>query len=101
MSENPLTELVMVAANLKGAAPQFFAQLVEAIRLLEVQSITEMVAADRSEELFRQQGRVKTIQQIRRHLQECQQLRDQYTRRSTNARPVAQSSADPGWPARQ
>jgi hypothetical protein len=86
MSDKPLVDLVMVAANLKTASPQLFAQLVDAVRSFEKQAITEMVAGEQPHEVFRAQGKVKTIQQLRRHLQQCSELRDTYQRRDQNAR---------------
>jgi hypothetical protein len=87
MAHTPLVELVMSAANLKAAAPQFYAQLCDALRAYEVQAIAEMLAGDTPHDLFRSQGKVKTVQQLRKHLNECFELRDTYSRRDQNARP--------------
>jgi hypothetical protein len=85
MSKNPLTDIVMAAAPLKAAAPQQFAALVEAIRSYEVATITDMVSKDNSHDVFRAQGGVKILSALRRHLQECSELRATYQRREPNA----------------
>jgi hypothetical protein len=87
MATNPLADIVMAAALLKGAAPQFYSQLCDALRAYEVQSIAEILSSDVPHEMFRAQGKIKTIQQLRKHLNECTQLRDTYTRRDSNGRP--------------
>jgi hypothetical protein len=81
-NRNPLTEIVMAAANLKAAAPQHFAALVDAIRAYEKQAIVDMVSGDQPHEIFRAQGGVKIISALRKQLVECTELRDQYQRRS-------------------
>jgi len=87
MATNPLAEFVMAAALLKGAQPQFFQQLCDAVRAYEVQAIGEMLAGEAPHDMFRAQGKVKTVQQLRKHLVECAELRETYTRRETNVRP--------------
>jgi hypothetical protein len=89
MATSPLVDLVMAAANLKAAAPQFYVQMCEALRAYEVQAIAEILASDVPHELFRVQGKIKTVQQLRKHLNECTELRDTYTRREVNGRPSA------------
>jgi hypothetical protein len=91
MASNPLADLVMAAAQLKGAAPQFFSQLCDAMRAYEVQAITEILASDVPHELFRVQGKIKTVQQLRKHLNDCVELRETYTRRDAHARSSAPS----------
>lgn len=88
MANSPLTDLVMAASQLKAAAPQFYAQLIEAMRALEVQSILELGSAD-GNDIYRAQGKLKSIQQLRKHLIECSELRDTYTRRDQHARQPA------------
>lgn len=78
----------MAAAQLKAAAPQFYSQLTEAMRALEVQSILELGSAD-GNDVYRAQGKMKSIQHLRKHLVECAEMRDTYTRRDQNARQPA------------
>lgn len=85
MSKNPLTDIVMAAAPLKAAAPQQFAALVEAVRAYEIATIADMVSSENPHDVFRCQGGVKLVQQLRRHLQECSELRATYQRREPNA----------------
>jgi hypothetical protein len=89
MATNPLADLVLAAAHLKGASPKFFADLCNSLRGLEVQAISEILASDDPHDLFRAQGKVKTIQLLRKHLNECAELRDTYHRRELNGRPTA------------
>ena len=89
MAANPLVDIVMAAAQLKAAAPQFYVQLCDALRSYEVQGITEMLASDVPHEMFRAQGKIKTIQQLRKHLNECTEMRETFTRRDANARSTA------------
>ena len=89
MSNTPLTDLVMAAAQLKAAAPDYYSQMCDALRAYEVQAITEMVAADETHDLFRAQGKVRSVQQLRKHLTDSTQMRDTFTRRDANARPNA------------
>ena len=84
---NPLIDIVMAATALKSVAPNHFQMLCDAFRAYEVQAITEMLAGDAPHDMFRAQGKVKTVQQVRKHLVECSELRDTYTRRDQNARP--------------
>jgi hypothetical protein len=85
MSRNPLTEIVMAAAQLKAAAPQQFGQLMEAIRAYEVATIADMVSSENPHDVFRAQGGVKLVQQLRRHMQESTEMRAKYERREPNA----------------
>jgi hypothetical protein len=89
MASNPLTELALAAANLKAVSPSYFNDLLSALRTYEVQAIAEILASDEPPDLFRAQGKVKTVQQIRKHLIECTELRETYQRREANGRPVA------------
>ena len=86
MAANPLADVSMAAAQLKGAAPAFFDQLCAALKAHEVQSILELGAAD-GNDIYRAQGKLKSVQQLRKHLVECAELRDTYTRRDNNGRP--------------
>jgi phosphoribosyl 1,2-cyclic phosphodiesterase len=81
MAKNPLTDIVMAAAQLKAAAPQQFGQFVEALRAYEKASIVDMVSSDTPHEVFRAQGGVKIIQSLRRHIRDCVELRATYQRR--------------------
>ena len=87
MATNPLVDIVMAASHLKAAAPNFYQALCDAMRAFEVQAITEILASDTPHEMFRAQGKIKTVQQLRKHLNECNELRDTYARRDANARP--------------
>jgi hypothetical protein len=89
MANSPLVDVVMSAALLKAAAPVAFDQLCNAIRAYEVQAIGEMLAGDAPHDMFRAQGKIKTVQQLRKHLTECSELRDTYARRDSNARPAS------------
>lgn len=75
----------MAAAQLKAAVPQQFEQFVVALRAYEKASIVDMVAGDQPHDIFRAQGGVKAIQTLRRHIQECLELREKYQRRDPNA----------------
>lgn len=83
----PLSDIVMAAAAIKQIAPSQFQLLCDAFRAYEVQAITEMLAGDAPHDMFRAQGKVKTVQQLRKHLNECYELRDTFQRREGNARP--------------
>jgi hypothetical protein len=87
MTSNPLAEIVLAACQMKAMHPQEFQRMVDAFRALEITAISELLAGDAPHDMFRAQGRVKTVQQVRKHLQECNELRDKYTRRDQNARP--------------
>lgn len=85
MPANPLADIVLAAASLKGTHPQSFQQLCDAVKSYEAQAIVEMIAADGSD-LLRVQGKVRSVQQLRKHLVECAELRETYNRRDANAR---------------
>lgn len=80
-NKNPLTELVVAAANLKAVAPQLFDKLVDAIRVYEASVIITALDGDEIRDIFRAQGGVKIIKSLRKHLQECNELRATYERR--------------------
>lgn len=86
MAKNPVTDVVMAAAQLKSAAPQQFTALVEAIRAHEKALIVDMVSSEQPTEIFRAQGGVKIMRQLRQNMQNCTELRAQYERREPNAR---------------
>jgi hypothetical protein len=86
MAMNPLADLTMAAAQLKGIAPTVFQLLCEALKAYEASLIAEALAGDNPNDLFRGQGRVKATQAIRKHITQCAELRETYTRRDTNAR---------------
>jgi hypothetical protein len=79
----------MAAASLKGTSPASFQQLCDAFRSCEKQAIAELTLADTVHDMFRAQGKLKTVRQLRKHLVECTELRDTYQRRETNARPTS------------
>jgi hypothetical protein len=84
---NPLIDLVMAACAIKQTSPNHFQLLCDAFRAYEVQAIGEMLAGDAPHDMFRAQGKVKTVQQLRKHLVECNELRDTFHRRENHARP--------------
>ena len=85
---NPLADIVMAASALKGIAPNQFQMLCEAFRALEVQAILELGSAD-GNDVYRAQGKMKFVQQLRKHLTEATELRDTFQRRDQNARHPA------------
>jgi hypothetical protein len=87
MAVTPLTELVMAAATLKGVGGHAFQQVCAALRSLEKQAVTELVVAD-GNELYRVQGKLKILRQLRKHFVECTELRDAYQRRNEHGRPT-------------
>lgn len=86
MAANPLVDIVMAGSLIKATMPQQFRELCDAVRALEAQAIVEMASADAAHDMARAQGKWKFIQQLRKHLIECNELRDTYTRRDQNAR---------------
>lgn len=90
MATSPLVDATMAAAQLKGIAPVVFQQLCDALKAHEVQAILELGAAD-GNDIYRAQGKLKAVQQLRKHLVECTELRETYTRRDQNARTGTQS----------
>lgn len=91
MATNPLVDVTMAAAQLKGIAPVVFQQLCDALKAHEAQLIADALAGDNPNDLFRAQGRVKAVQAIRKHITDCAALRETYTRRDQNARTGTQS----------
>jgi hypothetical protein len=81
----PLADIVMAATALKGIAPNQFQMLCEAFRAYEVQTILELGSAD-GNDVYRAQGKLKSVQQLKKHLVECTELRSTFERRETNAR---------------
>jgi hypothetical protein len=90
MAVNALADLTMAAASLKGVAPVAFKELCDALKAHEAQLIADALAGDNPNDLFRAQGRVKAVQAIRRHITDCAELRETYTRRDHNARSGSQ-----------
>lgn len=86
MAANPLVDVVMAGSLIKATLPQQYRELCDAVRALEGQAIVEMASADAAHDMARAQGKWKFIQQLRKHLVECNELRDTYTRRDKNAR---------------
>jgi len=86
MAANPLVDIVMTASLIKATMPQQFRELCDAVRVLEVQAVTEMALAEAPHDMARAQGKWKFIQQLRKHLVECHELRETFTRRDQNAR---------------
>jgi hypothetical protein len=82
-----LTELVLASCELRARAPEAFKTFCDALRAYETNAIVESLAGDESKDLFRSQGKVKTIQELRKHIANCAELRDSYVRRDGNARP--------------
>lgn len=85
MSKNPMTDIVLAAATLKSMAPQQYAQFVEAIRTYEKATIIDMVSSEQPHMIFRAQGGVKILSNLRKHLRDCTELRATYQRREPNA----------------
>jgi hypothetical protein len=85
MAVSPHTDVVMAAASLKATAPEAFKSFCDTLRSYEGQSIVEMIGAD-GNDLFRAQGKTKTIQELRKHIVECYELKDKFIRRDSNAR---------------
>lgn len=83
---DPLVDLVMVAATLKGASPAMFQSLVAAIKTIEAKTIVEMISADDPYDVIRSQGKVRAIQEIRKNVAEAAELRDIYQRREQHGR---------------
>ena len=77
---NPLTEVVMAAALLKAGQPQHFQQLCEALRSYEAQSIVSLIAADMDADIHRAQGKVRAIQELRKHIAESSELRARFSK---------------------
>ena len=86
MAANPLVDVTMAAAQIKGIVPTVFDQLCAALKAHEALLIAEALAGDNPNDLFRAQGRVKAVQMIRKHITDCTELRETYTRRDQNAR---------------
>lgn len=76
---SPLTDTVMAAALLKAGQPQHFSQLMDALRAYEAQAIVALIAAD-GNDIYRAQGKVRSVQELRKHLVECSELRSKYTK---------------------
>jgi hypothetical protein len=79
---NPLVDIAMAAAQLKGSAPQTFKDLCDGVHGLEEQAISELMAADTVHDMYRAQGKMKLVQQLHKHLSECTELREGYQRRN-------------------
>jgi hypothetical protein len=86
MAANPLVDIVMAGSLIKATMPQQYKELCDAVRALEGQAIVEMASADAAHDMARAQGKWKFIQQLRKHLIECNELRDTYVRRDTHGR---------------
>ena len=74
---NPLTDVVMAAALLKGGQPIHFSQLIDALRSYEAQAIVALIAAD-GNDIYRAQGKVRSVQELRKHLVECSEMRARF-----------------------
>lgn len=76
---NPLPEIVMAAALLKAGQPQHFGMLVDALRAYEAQAIVALIAAD-DNDIYRAQGKVRAIQELRKHVMESSELRARFSK---------------------
>lgn len=85
MAKQPLTDIVIAAANLKAVAPQMFDKLVDAVRSYEATLIVTALEGDEVRDVFRAQGGVKIIKQLRKTMQQCSELRSTYERRASDA----------------
>ena len=74
---NPLTDVVMAAALLKAQQPQQYAFLMDALRAYEAQAIVQLIAAD-GNDIYRAQGKVRSVQELRKHLVESSELRTRF-----------------------
>jgi len=79
---DPLSLVVMAAADLKLAAPQEFERLVNALKLFEERCRDELNAAEPNV-IFPAQGRSQLITQLRQKLENCHQLRANFEVRRT------------------
>lgn len=88
MAVNPLVDIVMASTLIKAQMPQQFQMLCEALRAYEIKAIGEVLAADATHDVFRAQGKVKSVQELRRHIVECVEMRNTFTRRDNHGHPT-------------
>ena len=77
----PLTQIVIASCNLKLASPTHFKTFCDTLKAYELSLIEEVLAAD-APDVFRAQGKVKTIKQLIKHIEQCNELRETYGRRT-------------------
>jgi hypothetical protein len=80
MSNDPLHDMALAAADLKAAASQHFDTMVDHLFKYEVKSIDELLAAGPGDVLGAQ-AKARTVRQLRLKLQTCMITRDQAEKR--------------------
>ena len=81
MASNPLVDIVMASALIKATMPQQYQELCSALRTLEAQAIAELASASGRKGIYKAQGKHQFVQQLRKHVIECAELRETFTRR--------------------
>lgn len=84
MATNPLTDIVMATALIKATMPQQYQELCSALRALEAQAIAELASTTGRKGIYKAQGKHQFVQQLRKHVVECAELRETFTRRNAN-----------------
>ena len=77
---DPLFALVMVAADLKLAAPAQYDRLVASVKIFEEKCREDLQAAD-AVGIFQAQGKAQAVTQLRTKLEQCIELRAKYEAR--------------------
>jgi hypothetical protein len=80
MSNDPLHDMALVAADLKAGNSQRFDEMVDHLFKYEVKSIDELLAAGK-DDVLGAQAKAKLIRQVRLKLQTCMLIRDQAEKR--------------------
>jgi hypothetical protein len=80
MSNDPLHDMALAAADTKASNSQRFDDMVDALFKYEVKSMDELLAAGPGDVLGAQ-AKAKTVRQIRLKLQTCMITRDQAEKR--------------------
>jgi hypothetical protein len=78
---DPLSALVLAAAEMKIAAMPQFNAVVTALKELEEKFKTDLMAAE-PDQIFGAQGRAQLARQIRQKFEDCLKLREDIKRRS-------------------
>lgn len=83
MSEtsDPLYAITMAAADLKGAAPEFFAKFLDAIKKLENRYKDDLTTAPAAS-IFNVQGQASLATVLRQRLEKCTEQRKNYQNRA-------------------
>jgi hypothetical protein len=80
VSNDPLHDMALAAADLKATNSQRFDDMVDQLFKYEVKSIDELLAAG-PDDVFGAQAKAKTIRQLRLKLQTCMLIREQAEKR--------------------